>query len=214
VHVFEQRIALEDAFGSRACFLEASMRVTNDISSRVVAFLTVWHRKCRVNTVKDLENASHSRHNFSGKTKGAGNPNSETFMMLGGVDQATGLHHHARITLNIPRSTAATFSVCVLCSANTSGVRVMVTVGATGTVAVGLDNRQQPLALPPSATATTLTLDLFTDGALVELFTNGGQVQPQSVSVKAASAAGVGVLSTAGGAMATLELWRMQQSVF
>ena len=111
----------------------------------------------------------------------------------------------------ISRSTASKFSLCVLCSANTSGVSVSVAVSARGAVTAGLANA--PLALPAS-TSASLILDLFTDGALLELFINGGKIQPQAHSVQAASAAGIGVLSTAAEATASVEIWRMQQSVF
>ena len=168
----------------------------------------------RFHYLPDLEslhdNVSHSLHNVSGKTVGTG------VTMLTGIDQQTGLHHHARITLGIPRGTASKFSLCVLCSVNTSGVSVAVIVSATGTVTVGLaeSKDRHPLTLPTSATAASLSMDLFLDGALLELFINGGAVQPQATSVKAASAAGVGVMSTAAGAVASVEIWRMRQSVF
>jgi hypothetical protein len=47
---FRPNFPLEDAIGSDTCSLQANMRVTNDISSRVSTPLTGWHCKMRPNT--------------------------------------------------------------------------------------------------------------------------------------------------------------------
>jgi hypothetical protein len=51
VHVFRQKLKLEDAIGSHTCSLEANMRVTNGIPLCCqLTPLTNWHRKFHRNT--------------------------------------------------------------------------------------------------------------------------------------------------------------------
>ena len=65
---------------------------------------------------------------------------------------------------------------------------------------------------------TLIALLLFdTLFVIFELFIDieGGVVQPQATSVKAASASGIGIsMPTIVGSAASVELWRMHQSVY
>ena len=137
------------------------------------------------------------------------------FTYLDGVDKPTGLHHHMRLNVTLAlngTSSGATLVVCVLCGPGDSGVQASVELSSAPTLSATLAGVTLPLPPPTGATAT-VTLDMFVDGAIVELFVFGGE-QTAYHAVSSARSFGVGLAATGSPAPVALDLWRMEQSVF
>ena len=141
------------------------------------------------------------------------------FTMLEGVDQPTGLHNHIQLNITLSTKADAGVSLCVQCSDGGQGVVIEVqlsAVGARPALSATLGGAKQPLTLPAASIAAgsaRVTADIFTDGAVIELFANGGEVA-LSHTVAVAHGHGVGYSASGAGGAVAMGLWQMQQSVF
>ena len=149
-------------------------------------------------------------------------PQPSNFTMLRALDPTTALHHHMQITADFSTAIDASLVVCVECDENGGG-------GVTATMQITVvDNKpsftcmlgngaSKALGISDAALAkgsVAAVLDVFTDGAVVELFANNGE-QVGEQGRPSVSNAGVGF--AAGGKAAevnfSVELWRMRPSV-
>jgi sucrose-6-phosphate hydrolase SacC (GH32 family) len=144
-------------------------------------------------------------------------PSPSSYTFLPGITKAVGLYHHMQLVIKLNSTGSSSFTVCVQCGPGDSGVEASVQGTADGAVDVILGD-QPGMQLYPSSSGSspisTVFVDVFVDGALIEIFVNDGE-QTSYTARPSVSSFGIGMKVTGSQpVLVGYELWRMNQSVF